>query len=153
MRQESVHVVLVEPEIPWNAGNAGRTCLAAGARLHLVKPLGFSLDDKAVRRAGLDYWPRVDPVLWDSFEALEGALGALGTPYFFSADGPSTIWEAELERPCVLIFGAESVGFAPSIRDRYRQRLVRLPILDEGLRSLNVSTCVGIALYEVLRRS
>ena len=74
----SLNVVLVEPEIHWNTGNVGRTCLAAGAQLHLVEPLGFSLDDKEVRRAGLDYWPRVDPRLWPSWSALDEALPSLG---------------------------------------------------------------------------
>ncbi|HEX6862931.1 MAG TPA: TrmH family RNA methyltransferase, partial [Thermoanaerobaculia bacterium] len=77
----SLHVVLVHPEIHWNTGNAGRTCLAAGARLHLVEPLGFSLDEREVRRAGLDYWPRVDPVIWPSWADLEAQLSGLGEPF------------------------------------------------------------------------
>ncbi|MBV8201458.1 MAG: tRNA (cytidine(34)-2'-O)-methyltransferase, partial [Acidobacteria bacterium] len=81
----SLHVVLVEPEIHWNTGNAGRTCLAAGARLHLVEPLGFSLDDREVRRAGLDYWPRVKLRVWPSLAALEPVLPSLGEAWFFSS--------------------------------------------------------------------
>ncbi|HET9226501.1 MAG TPA: TrmH family RNA methyltransferase, partial [Thermoanaerobaculia bacterium] len=81
-----LHVVLVEPEIHWNTGNAGRTCLAAGARLHLVEPLGFSLDEREVRRAGLDYWPRVDPRIWPSWNAFEERMPELGEPFFFSAE-------------------------------------------------------------------
>ena len=92
----SDHVVLVEPEIPWNTGNAGRTCLAAGARLHLVAPLGFSLDEKAVRRSGVDYWEAVDPVVHESFAAFEAALPALGEPLFFSAEAPRTPYETPL---------------------------------------------------------
>ena len=79
--------MLVSPEIPWNTGNAGRTCLAAGAQLHLVEPLGFSLAARPVRRAGLDYWPRVQPRVWDSWAQLEAALPGLGTPFFFTARG------------------------------------------------------------------
>ena len=80
-----LHVVLVEPEIHWNTGNAGRTCLAAGAQLHLVGPLGFSLEDKEVRRAGLDYWPRVAPRVWPDWAAFERALPSLGAPFLFTA--------------------------------------------------------------------
>ncbi|HVR96446.1 MAG TPA: TrmH family RNA methyltransferase, partial [Thermoanaerobaculia bacterium] len=82
-----MHVVLVHPEIHWNTGNAGRTCLAAGAKLHLVEPLGFSLDEREVRRAGLDYWPRVRPQVWPDWAAFEAALPALGTPFLFTARG------------------------------------------------------------------
>jgi len=89
----SLHVVLVEAEIHWNTGNVGRTCLAAGAQLHLVEPLGFSLDEREVRRAGLDYWPRVKPVVWPAWDALERELPALGEPYFFSPDAPRGLWD------------------------------------------------------------
>ena len=82
-----LHVVLVAPEIHWNTGNAGRTCLAVGAQLHLVQPLGFSLDDAHVRRAGLDYWPRVNPRVWPTWEDFERALPDLGAPFFFSSSG------------------------------------------------------------------
>ncbi len=147
-----LHVVLVEPEIHWNTGNAGRTCLAAGAQLHLVDPLGFSLADKRVRRAGLDYWPRVDPRRWPSWEAFETALPGLGEPYFFTADGELDYWTARYARPAVLIFGSESVGFSAPLRARYRDRLVRIPMQDPELRSLNLSTSVALALYEVMRQ-
>src|SRR5258708_26070680 len=85
---DSLHVVLVAPEIAWNTGNAGRTCLAAGARLHLVEPLGFSLADARVRRAGLDYWPRVDPRVWPDWESFAAALPGLGEPFLFSSEAP-----------------------------------------------------------------
>jgi tRNA (cytidine/uridine-2'-O-)-methyltransferase len=148
----NVNVVLVEPEIHWNTGNVGRTCLAAGAQLHLVEPLGFSLDDKEVRRAGLDYWPRVDPRLWPSWSALAEALPSLGEAFFFSADASRTLWEVQFPERAVLVFGRESVGLPRDIRDRYRDRLVRIPMADPALRSLNLSTAVGIALYEALRQ-
>src|SRR5438445_9974211 len=86
-RSPSLHIVLCAPEIHWNTGNAGRTCLAVGAQLHLVEPLGFSLGAAEVRRAGLDYWPRVAPRVWPDWDALERALPALGAPFFFSARG------------------------------------------------------------------
>ncbi len=148
----SLHVVLVEPEIHWNTGNAGRSCLAAGAQLHLVEPLGFSLDERALRRAGLDYWPRVRPRVWPSWAALEARLHELGAPWFFSAEGERELWQADLRAPSALVFGRESVGLSAELRARHRERLLRLPMLDPQLRSLNLSTCVGIALYEALRQ-
>ena len=148
----SIHVVLVEPEIHWNTGNAGRTCLAAGAQLHLVEPLGFSLDEREVRRSGLDYWPRVKPRLWPSFAALEERMHELGQAYFVSPHAPRSLWDVRYPERTVLLFGRESVGFAGGVRERYRDRLVGIPMADDALRSLNLSTCVGIALYEVLRQ-
>lgn len=147
-----LHVALVEPEIHWNTGNAGRTCLAAGARLHLVEPLGFSLGEREVRRAGLDYWPRVDPCVWPSWAAFEERLPELGEPFFFSAEAGRDFWSVEYPERTVLVFGRESVGLSPEIRERYQDRLLRIPMLDAGLRSLNLSTCVALAVYEVLRQ-
>ena len=150
----ALHVVLVHPEIHWNTGNAGRSCLAAGATLHLIEPLGFSLDERQVRRAGLDYWPHVDLRVWPDLRAFEAALPALGEPFFFSTTGSTVVWDAPLGAAAdvVLIFGRETGGLPPDVRDRYRDRLVALPILSPQVRSLNLSTCVGIVLYEVLRQ-
>jgi tRNA (cytidine/uridine-2'-O-)-methyltransferase len=147
-----LHVVLVEPEIHWNTGNAGRTCLAAGAQLHLVEPLGFSLGERELRRAGLDYWPRVDPRVWPSWAAFEERLPDLGEPFFFSAEAERDYWSATYPERTVLVFGRESVGLPPEIRERYRDRLLKIPMLDPGLRSLNLSTSVALALYEALRQ-
>ena len=148
----ALHVVLVEPEIHWNTGNAGRTCLAAGAQLHLVQPLGFSMEDREVRRAGLDYWERVKPRVWKSWDSLEKTLPELGEPYFASPDAGRDVWDIRYPDRTVLVFGRESVGLPVSIREKFRDRLVRLPMEDPGLRSINVSTAVGILLYEVLRQ-
>jgi tRNA (cytidine/uridine-2'-O-)-methyltransferase len=147
-----LHVVLVAPEIHWNTGNAGRTCLAAGATLHLVKPLGFSLDAKEVRRAGLDYWERVPLRLWETFEELAEALPALGEPFFVSPDAERTIWDVTYPNRTVLLFGSETSGLPAAIRERRRDRLVSVPMEDGAIRSLNLSTTVGIAVYEVLRQ-
>jgi tRNA (cytidine/uridine-2'-O-)-methyltransferase len=147
-----LHVVLVEPEIHWNTGNVGRTCLAAGAQLHLVEPLGFSLDEREVRRAGLDYWPRVKPVVWPCWTALEAELPRLGEAYFVSPDAPCDFWDASFAAPTALVFGGESTGLPPELRSRYRDRLVRVPMKDGGPRSLNLSTCVAVMVYEVLRQ-
>ncbi len=150
--RDALHVVLVEPEIHWNTGNVGRTCLAAGAQLHLVEPLGFSLDDREVRRAGLDYWPRVAPRLWKGWSELEAALPDLGEAFFASPDAGRLFWDFRFPPRTVLVFGRESVGLAPEVRDRFRDRLLRVPMADPQLRSLNLSTCVAVALYEVLRQ-
>lgn len=147
-----LHVVLVEPQIPWNTGNAGRTCLAAGATLHLVEPLGFSLDEKRVRRAGLDYWSRVPLTRWKNWDAFEQRLPELGEAFFLSAEAPRSIWEAEFTERSVLVFGCETSGLPESIRDKHADRLYQIPMQDDGLRSLNLSTSVGIVLYEALRQ-
>jgi len=152
MSRSSLHVALIHPEIHFNAGAAGRTCLGAGAQLHLVRPLGFSLDARQVRRAGLDYWPRVAPRVWPSWTAFEETLPALGEAYFFSTEGERTLWDVDFPERVVLVFGRESVGLEPEIRERHRDRLLRLPMADPELRSLNLATTVGIALYEVLRQ-
>lgn len=147
-----LHVALIEPEIPWNTGNAGRTCLAAGARLHLVGPLGFRLDSRDVRRAGLDYWDRVDPVIHADLAAFERALPELGEPLLFTAEAERSLFEVAVPPRAVFVFGKESVGLDADFRERHRDRLVRLPVLHDSVRSLNLSTCVGIAVYEALRR-
>ena len=152
MTGSALHVVLVAPEIHWNTGNAGRTCLAAGATLHLVKPLGFSLDAREVKRAGLDYWPRVPLRVWESWDELETALPDLGTPFFFSAEAERTLWDVSFPERSVLVFGSETRGLPASLRDSERERLVSLPIREGAVRSLNLSTAVGVALYEVLRQ-
>ncbi len=147
-----LHVALVAPEIHWNTGNAGRTCLAVGARLHLVGPLGFSLAERQVRRAGLDYWPDVDLQTWDRWADFEVRLPQLGEPFLFSAEGSREYWDVEFPSSVTLIFGSESRGLPPELRERYRERLVRLPMSEPSVRSLNLSTSVGIAAYEVLRQ-
>ena len=148
------HVVLVHPEIHWNTGNAGRTCLAAGAALHLIEPLGFSLEDRQVKRAGLDYWEHVDLRVWPSWDAFERELPALGEPWFFSTKVDRLIWDAPIGKAesAVLIFGRETAGLPDAIHDRYRDRFLRLPMSSPHVRSLNLSTAVGIAVYEVLRQ-
>ena len=148
----SLHVVLVEPEIHWNTGNAGRTCLAAGAQLHLVAPLGFSLDAKQVQRAGLDYWPRVQPRTWGSWDEFEAALPTLGEPFFFGPRNGRSLFATRFPDRVVLIFGRESVGLPEALLARHAKRVVHLPMRDAELRSLNVSTTAGIAMFEVLRQ-
>lgn len=150
----AIHVVLVQPEIHWNTGNAGRTCLATGATLHLIEPLGFSLDEKQVKRAGLDYWEHVDLKVWKDWAAFEAQLPTLGEPFFFSTKATRQFWDAPMGEPedVVLIFGRETGGLAPEIHEKYRDRFVTMPIASPLVRSLNLSTSVGIAIYEVLRQ-
>ncbi len=162
-----LHVVLVAPEIPWNTGNVGRTCLAAGARLHLVRPLGFSLDARRLRRAGLDYWQHVSPEVWPSWRAFEDALPRLGEPFFFSSEGTQDFWSVDYPDRTVLIFGSETAGLADDIRRQHRQRLLAIPmggdrvatgppqadrVATGPVRSLNLSTAAAIAIYEVRRQ-
>jgi tRNA (cytidine/uridine-2'-O-)-methyltransferase len=148
----SLHVVLVHPEIHWNTGNAGRTCLAAGATLHLVEPLGFSLGQREVKRAGLDYWEHVDLRTWPSWAALEQELPSLGEPWFFSTKATRLLWDAPLgaSESTVLVFGRETGGLPAELYERYSDRFVAMPIVSPVVRSLNLSTSVGIAVYEVL---
>ncbi len=152
LKSFSLHIVLVEPEIHFNTGNVGRTCLATGAKLHLVKPLGFSLDDARVKRAGLDYWPAVNPMVWESFEAFEGVLPGLGTQAFFSAEATRPYWDVSYLGPTVLVFGRESTGLSAGLRKKYRASLVALPQEPDSVRSLNLSNTVAVAAYEVLRQ-
>ena len=153
-RPGRIHVVLVHPEIHWNTGNVGRTCLAAGASLHLIEPLGFSLDEREVKRAGLDYWQHVDVRVWPGWSAFEDALPSLGEPWLFSADATPTLWDAPLGAPgdVVLIFGRETTGLPRDLRERYRHRLLAIPMVSGLVRSLNLSTSAALAVYEVLRQ-
>lgn len=150
----SIHVVLVHPEIHWNTGNAGRTCLAAGATLHLIEPLGFSLEERQVKRAGLDYWEHVDLRVWPGWSEFEQQLPSLGEPYFFSTKATRLLWDAPLDTPngVVLIFGRETGGLPAELHERYPDRFVTMPILSPLVRSLNLSSSVAIAAYEVLRQ-
>lgn len=142
-------IVLVEPEIPNNTGNIGRTCVASGCRLHLVHPLGFDTDEKACRRAGLDYWPRLDVTHHASWSACETALPR--RPWLFTTKGGVNLYDIALTRGDCLVFGKETKGLAPAILASHPDRLVRLPML-EGERSLNLATVVCAAVYEGLRQ-
>lgn len=146
--------MLVHPEIHWNTGNVGRTCLATGATLHLIEPLGFSLDDREVKRAGLDYWEHVDLKVWPTWSEFENELPALGDPWFFSTKATQLFWDAPLGAASnvVLVFGRETGGLPAEIHERYSDRFVAMPILSPLVRSLNLSTSVAIAIYEVMRQ-
>lgn len=146
-----MRIVLVEPEIHWNTGNIGRTCVATGAELHLVGPLGFRLDAKEIRRAGLDYWERLKLVRHADFAGFLKTLPAAAPLYFFSAEADRSFWDASYAPQGWLVFGKESVGLPAELRRAYKDRLYRIPI-GPGVRSLNLSTAAGIVLYEALRQ-
>lgn len=147
-----MNVVLVEPEIHFNTGNIGRTCVGAGAVLHLVGKLGFSLDSAQIRRAGLDYWPKLDLRLHKTFEAFLDSKPEEAPLYFFSAEGPKEYWEAKFQSNSYLVFGKESVGLPQELRMRYRDQLYRIPHTDK-IRSLNLGTTAAVALYEAIRQT
>ena len=143
------HVVLVEPEIPPNTGNVGRLCLATGSTLHLVKPLGFSLDDRQLQRAGLDYWREVQVQSWDSFAELQRAQS--GKRFFFlTTKARSPYYSVRFEPGDFLVFGRESKGLPESLLEENAARAMTIPMC--GTRSLNLATAVAIVLFEAVRQ-
>ena len=146
------HIVLVEPEIPHNAGAAGRLALATGSSLHLVEPLGFSLDDKHVRRTGLDYWQDVKLHVWTSFADLQAAAETEAGFWFLSTKATATPWKAAFKPGDYIVFGRETKGLpADMVRDAGDHAL-RIPMEPGGTRSLNLSTAIAIVLYEAVRQ-
>lgn len=146
------NLVLVSPEIPHNAGAAGRLCLATGSVLHLVHPLGFSLDDKHVRRAGLDYWKDVQVRVWESLDDLLAAIPA-DRAFFLSTKGRAPLWETHFQPGDYLICGCETRGLPESVLRAHRDRVLRIPMVEQGTRSLNLATAAAIVLYEAWRQN
>ena len=146
------HIVLYEPEIPANTGNISRLSVAVGATLHLVGRLGFSLDDKYLKRAGLDYWPSVDLVQHATLDEFEAAVGR---DHIWVVETPADrlFTEVRYADGDALLFGQESVGLPAEVRARYAGRLVGIPMPGNAVRSLNLSTAAGVALYEALRQT
>jgi len=145
-----LHVVLVEPEIPQNTGNVARTCAAVGARLHLVKPMGFILSDRRLRRAGLDYWDDVDLVVHENWPAFVETAD-VSRLYLFTRRAERRIDAAEFGNDPCLVFGGESAGLGDSRLRPFPERCFRIP-MKPGARSLNVSNAVAVVLYEAARR-
>lgn len=145
-----LHVVLYQPDIPQNTGNIGRTCVAVGAKLWLVRPLGFQLDEKHLRRAGMDYWQHLDWEAVDHWGELEQKLAGRN---FWYVENPAgrLLWQAEFAPGDVLVFGSETRGLPPSILDDQRHRTVQLPMRPE-VRSLNLASTVNTAVYEAVRQ-
>jgi tRNA (cytidine/uridine-2'-O-)-methyltransferase len=148
--EPSFHVALVEPTIPQNTGNIGRLALAFGCRLHLVGPLGFSIDEKACRRAGLDYWKHVDLARWDDLAALEREHR--GRLWLFSAHGRTSVADAAFRAGDVLVFGNEQTGLPRETVRAAGERSVRIPIPSGAVRSLNLANAVSIGVFEAARR-
>ncbi len=149
------NIVLYHPEIPHNTGAAGRLAVATGATLHLIRPLGFSLEEKYVRRTGLDYWKHVDLHLWDSLEELEAAAAPGARFWFLSTKAKHTLWEPSLpmQPGDYFVFGPESRGLPERWIAGHPETSVIIPMPGEHARSLNLSTSVAIMLYEGIRRA
>lgn len=146
----TLNIVMVEPEIPANTGNVARTCAATGARLHLVKPLGFSVDDKHLKRAGLDYWSLLDITYYENLDDFF-AKTAGGKYFYFTTKALNRHTDAEYPDDCYLVFGKETRGLPESLLIENKDNCVRIPMIRDA-RSLNLSNSVAIAAYEVLRQ-
>ncbi len=146
------HLVLFHPEIPHNAGAAGRLAVATGARLHLIEPLGFSLDEKHVRRTGLDYWQYVDLHVWKSLDDMAAAAEPGARFWYLSTKAATAYWDAPIGDGDYLIFGPESRGLPESLLREHDDEALRIPMPGTRARSLNLSTSVAIVLYEGMRR-
>ena len=148
-----LHIVLVEPEIPQNCGNIARTCAATGSQLHLVEPLGFDISEKAVRRAGLDYWHLVAVTVHKNLDALfRDFPQAAGDLWLATTKAPQDYSKARFSPDCWLFFGKETAGLPLDFREAYRERCIRLPMVNEA-RSLNLANSVAILTYEALRQN
>lgn len=145
-----LHVVLIEPEIPPNTGNIARLCLAAGARLHLVGPLGFSLDEKSLRRAGMDYWERCDVRRWTTFAELRTA-DPTARRFYLTTKAETSYWDTAFQDGDYLVFGRETRGLPESLLAENSPACRKIPMAADA-RSLNLATSVGIVLYEALRQ-
>ena len=145
-----LNIVLVEPEIPQNCGNIARTCAATGARLHLIRPLGFDISDKAVKRAGLDYWHMVDVQVYENLEDFFGR-NEVKQMWLLSTKAPRRYTEASFEDGCYLLFGKETKGLPEDFLEAHREACVRIPMRSDA-RSLNLSNAVAITAFEALRQ-
>jgi tRNA (cytidine/uridine-2'-O-)-methyltransferase len=146
-----LNIVLANPQIPQNTGNVARTCAATGANLHLIKPLGFELCDKKMKRSGLDYWDKLDVSVYESFVDFFEKTANTGEYHFFETRQAKTYSDARYNNNAYLIFGSEDTGLPPEIIEKHQTCCVQIP-MRAGLRSLNMSNSVAIACYEVLRQ-
>jgi tRNA (cytidine/uridine-2'-O-)-methyltransferase len=144
------NVVLVEPEIPPNTGNVGRLCLATQSTLHLVKPFGFSLEDRQLKRAGLDYWDEVDLRTWESFDELQAAQSRGARYFFLTTKARRAYWDIKFRRHDFLVFGRETKGLPESLLSENAEHCVTIPM--GATRSLNLATAVAIVLFEAVRQ-
>ena len=148
------HVVLIEPQIPPNTGNIGRLCIATKSKFHLVKPLGFDISEKAVRRAGLDYWKHVDLTVHESYQEFRASLPSTARLWFFSKFAKKTLYEVSFSDGDYLVFGKETTGLPEEVHKNEEAHLLRVPMPGSDIvRSLNLAGTVHIALYEGLRQT
>ncbi|MFZ7130823.1 MAG: tRNA (uridine(34)/cytosine(34)/5-carboxymethylaminomethyluridine(34)-2'-O)-methyltransferase TrmL [Eubacteriales bacterium] len=148
-----IHIVLFEPEIPQNTGNIARTCALTRSKLHLIEPLGFSIQDKYLKRAGLDYWNLLDKEMHHSLDDFIKKYGSEQL-YFLTTKGDNVYSEIHYPSECFLIFGKETAGLPQSIHDHYKHQRFKIPMIDHpNARSLNLSNSVNIVLYEALRQN
>lgn len=147
----AMNIVLLEPEIPANTGNIGRTCVATGTTLHLIKPLGFSLDEKALKRAGLDYWQDLDVRVYENYDDFRAKNNGV-VPYMATTKAVHTYTDVSYEPNAYIMFGKESAGIPEEILVRSPDKCIRIP-MNEEIRSLNLSNSAAIILYEALRQN
>lgn len=147
----ALNIVLIEPEIPNNTGNIGRLALATGSHLHLIKPFGFELSDKRLKRAGLDYWQHLSVSIYENSEEFFTTHSDKKMA-FFSSHGEQNHWSIDFTDNLFLIFGKESAGLSKEITEKYRNKLYKIPLYSEHIRSLNLANAVGIVVYEGLRQ-
>ena len=145
-----LNIVLVEPEIPNNTGNIGRLSLASGSRLHLVKPLGFEIDDTRLKRAGLDYWKHLEVTYYENIDEFF-QINKDKNMVFLSSHGTKNHWNIPFEDEMFLVFGKESVGLPKHIIEKYSNQLYKIPIYSKHVRSLNLANAVAIVVYEGLK--
>ena len=147
-----MHIILHQPEIPANTGNIGRTCCATGTRLHLIEPMGFKINDKMLKRAGLDYWDKLDVTVYDCYEDfLEQNPDAVKKMYMATTKSKQDYTDVQYEPDAYIMFGKESAGIPEEILVEHEETCIRIPMLPE-IRSLNLSNSVAIVLYEALRQ-
>jgi len=147
-----VHVVLVEPEIPPNTGNVARLCAATRTELHLIEPFGFKLDDTQLRRSGMDYWQHVVWRRWSNWETFRSSLPPGARLWFVESGGPKRYTDVQFGVDDCLVFGRETAGLPKSFLEGNRESWLRIPMFNKQSRSLNLSNCVALVLYEALRQ-
>jgi len=147
------NIVMVHPEIPHNTGAAGRLALATGARLHLVKPLGFDIDEKTVKRAGLDYWKDVDLALWESWDEFYASVVDKSRMFLLTTKASIHHWDADFKDGDYLLFGRETKGLDEALIEDHPDTAIKIPMLEGSTRSLNLATAVAIVLYEGMRQT
>jgi tRNA (cytidine/uridine-2'-O-)-methyltransferase len=147
------NIVMVHPEIPHNTGAAGRLALATGATLHLIEPLGFEIDDRAVKRAGLDYWKDVHVKTWSSWEEFEKHLADDARLFLLTTKSSLAYWDKKFKPGDFLVFGKETKGLDEDLVEKHASNAITIPMTSGSTRSLNLATSIGIVLYEAVRQN